>query len=107
LFCQNYMDAKLVCQTVGVALSHPTYGNQTGPYSCVCFFKKNSGRIFFARLVVRPCPAVPTAKPPTGGRWYQLENRVTPAKKTWKRARARVTVGRRDICCGRRPTVTD
>jgi hypothetical protein len=21
LFCQNYMDAKLVCQTVGVALS--------------------------------------------------------------------------------------
>jgi hypothetical protein len=22
LFCQNYMDAKLVCQTVGVALMH-------------------------------------------------------------------------------------
>jgi hypothetical protein len=21
LFCQNYMDAKLVCQTIGVALS--------------------------------------------------------------------------------------
>jgi hypothetical protein len=23
LFCQNYMDAKLVCRTVGVALSDP------------------------------------------------------------------------------------
>jgi hypothetical protein len=23
LFCQNYMDAKLVCQTVGVALTKP------------------------------------------------------------------------------------
>jgi hypothetical protein len=23
LFCQNYMDAKLVCQTVGVALIKP------------------------------------------------------------------------------------
>jgi hypothetical protein len=28
LFCQNYMDAKLVCQTVGVALNDFIY--QTG-----------------------------------------------------------------------------
>jgi hypothetical protein len=26
LFCQNYMDAKLVCQTVGVALTSAIFG---------------------------------------------------------------------------------
>jgi hypothetical protein len=42
LFCQNYMNAKLVRQTIEVALSHPTYGNQTCPKSLVVFTELHS-----------------------------------------------------------------
>jgi hypothetical protein len=46
LFCQNYMDAKLVCQTVGVALSNREIKlcTEIGLMMSICFvLRKGAG----------------------------------------------------------------
>jgi hypothetical protein len=43
-FCQNYMDAKLICQTVGVALTTKTNAadGQTNSACCQCELNQQS-----------------------------------------------------------------